>query len=119
MFQQDVESSDWVNFRTPLENEPSKMAATFWGVFESFLNTYAPPRTKNVRNEFTLWLRWSVRDLIAGRDKMKKVATKSPQWPAYKVLRNRCSNSMREAIQDYHYGLIEETRNDPKNVEDY
>ena len=51
------------------------------------------------------------------RDKRKKAATKNPSlWPAYKRLRNQCTKSIRKVIQDYHHGLVEETRNDPRKV---
>ena len=33
LFQQHLQEADWANFLTPLENEPSKMVATFQGVF--------------------------------------------------------------------------------------
>ena len=53
---------------------------------------------------------------MAKRDKMKKLLQKSPSvWPAYKRLRNQCTYSIK-AIQDYHHGLVEETRNDPKKM---
>ena len=48
---------------------------------------------------------------------MKKAATKSSSlWPAYKRLCNQCTNSIQKVSQDYHYSLVEETRNDPKKV---
>ena len=54
------------------------MVATFSYVFESLLNTHAPLRLKNLRDEFTPWLTSSLRDLMTKRDKMKKAATRRP-----------------------------------------
>ena len=117
LFQQDLQDIDWVNLLTPLENEPRKMVAIFQDFVESLLDTHALLRTKKVCNEFTPWLTSSVRDLMTKRDKMKKAAAKNPSlWPAYKRLRNQCTNSIRKAVQDYRHGLVEETRNDPKKM---
>ena len=77
LFQQDLQGIDWVALLTPLENEPSKMAATFHDVFDSLLDMHAPLKLKKLRNEFTPWLTRSLRDLTAKRDKMKKAATKA------------------------------------------
>ena len=89
------------------------MVATSQDVFESLLNMHAPRKINKVRNEFASWLTSSVRDIMTKRDKMKKAATKNPSlWPAYTKLRSQRTNSIRKAIQDYHHGLVEETRQD-------
>ena len=62
----------------PLENEPSKMVATFQDVFDSLLDMHAPLKLKKLRNEFTPCLTRSVKDLMANRDKRKKAATENP-----------------------------------------
>ena len=78
---------------------------------------HTPRKINNVRNEFTPWLTSSIRDIITRRDTMKKASTKNPSiWPAYKRLRNQCTNSIWKTIQDYHQRLVEETRNDHKTM---
>ena len=78
LYQQDLQGVDWVNFLTPLENEPNKMVATFQDVFESLPNMHAPCKISKVRNEFTPCLISSVRDIMTKRDKVKKAAIKKP-----------------------------------------
>ena len=68
LFQQDLQGIDWANLLTPLENEGRKTVATFQDVFESLLNTHVPLRIKKLRDELTLWLTFSVRDLMTKRD---------------------------------------------------
>ena len=93
------------------------MVAICQDVFESLLNMHAPYKINKISNEFTPWLTSSVGDIMTKRDKMKKAATKNPSlWPAYKKLRNQCTNLIRKTIQDYHHGLVEETGNDPKKM---
>ena len=51
------------------------------------------------------------------RDQAKKDAINSPDlWQAYKTLRNKVTKAIRDALQSYYLGIIDENRENPKRM---
>ena len=92
IFQYDLQQIDWETILTPFANDSSAMAGTFQEIFESLLNTHAPIKKPRVRSEFAPWLTPSLRKSMETKDKLKKVAAKSPgMWSAYRKQPNKVS----------------------------
>ena len=48
------------------------------------------------------------------RDQAKKDAINSPDlWQAYKTLRNKVTKAIRDALQSYYLGIMDENRENP------
>ena len=115
IFQHDLQQIDWETILTPFANDPSAMAGTFQEIFESLLNIHAPIKKRRVRSEFAPWLTPSIRKSMETRDRLKKIAAKSPEiWSAYSKQRNKVTKEIRNSIQDYYKSLIEKNKGDPK-----
>ena len=66
------------------------MAGTFQEIFEPLLDIHAPIKKRRVRSEFAPWLTQSLRKSMETRDRLKKIAAKSPEmWSAYSKQRNK------------------------------
>ena len=51
------------------------------------------------------------------RDQAKKDAINSLDlWQAYKTLRNKVTKAIRDALQSYYLGIIDENRENPKRM---
>ena len=78
-FQHDMQQMDWETILTPFAGNPSAMADTFQEIFESLLNVHAPIKRRRVRSEFAPCLTQNLRKSIDARDRLKKIAVKSPE----------------------------------------
>ena len=117
LFLHDLQQIDWKTILDPLSSDPSGMANTFQGIFESILNVNAPIKRRRVRSEFAPWLTPSIRKSMATRDRLKKIAIKNPEmWPLYTKQRNRATKEIRNSIQDHYKALINESNGNPKKM---
>ena len=108
---------EWDTILSPLSNDPNSMAATFQEIFESILNIHAPLRKKRIRPDSAPWLTPEIRKLMKVRDQAKKDAINSPDlWQAYKTLRYKVTKAIRDALQLYYLGIIDENRENPKRM---
>ena len=116
-FQYDLHQIEWETILSPLANDPNGIAATFQEIFESILNIHAPLRKKRIRPDPAPWLTPEVRKLMKERDQAKKVAINSLDlWQAYKILRNKVTKAIRDALQSYYLDIIDENRENPKRT---
>eukprot|EP00794_Sanderia_malayensis_P003915 gene3915-4457_t len=93
------------------------MAATFQEIFESILNFHAPLRKKRIRPDPAPWITPEVRKLMKERDRAKKDAMNSLDlWQSYRTLRNKVTKAIRDALQSYYLGLIDENKENPNRM---
>ena len=72
-------------------------------------NRHAPFIEKRVLDRFSPWLSSEIRQQMNNRDKALRKARKSNKktnWHFYKTLRNRCTNSIREAKTNCNKNLL-------------
>ena len=51
------------------------------------------------------------------RDKAKEDAIHTPDlWQAYNTFRNKVTKAIRDALQSYYLGIIDENRDNPKRM---
>ena len=92
------------------------MATTFQEIFESVLDIHAPLKKRRVGSASTPWITPEIRKLMRERDAAKKATKTHPEkWNTYKVLRNKVTQKIRDAIQSHYHGLIED-KGDPKRM---
>ena len=116
-FQQDLDAIDWENILKPLSQDPNKMVSVFQELFDSVLSLHAPIRKRKRKTEYAPWLNAGLRSLMVRRDKAKKDARRNPElWPLYKKLRNEVTKAIRSTMEDHYSGLIEQNKNDPKEM---
>ena len=93
------------------------MATTFQAIFEAILNIHAPLRKKRIRSDPAPWLTAEIRKLVKERDQAKKDAMNSPDLrQAYKTLLNKVFKAIRDALQSYYLGIIDENRENPTRM---
>ena len=92
-----------------------------WAFMEDMLmrniNKHAPIIEKWVKGRFCPWLSPELKNLMNTRDKLHRKARKTnteTDWIAYKQLKNRCNNAVKQAKYEYHRNLQDETCNNPK-----
>ena len=72
-------------------------------------NRHAPFIEKRVKDRFSPWLSSEIRQQMNNRDKALRKARKTnnkTDWHFYKTLRNRCTNSIREAKRNCNKNLL-------------
>ena len=63
------------------------------------------------------WITPKIRKLIKERDRAKRDAINSPDlWLVYKTHRNKVTKAIRDALQSYYLGLIDENKETPKRM---
>lgn len=104
LFQYDLQQT----ILTLFANDPSAMAGTFQEIFKLLLNIHAPIKKKRVRSQCAPWLTPS---LGKSMDRLKKVATKSPELrSAYTKKQNKVTKEIGYSAQDYYKGIIEKEK---------
>ena len=92
------------------------MSTTFQEIFESVLDIHAPLKKRRVGSASTPWITPEIRKLMRERDAAKKATKTHPEkWNTYKLLRNKVTQKIRDAIQSHYHGLIED-KGDPKRM---
>ena len=79
-------------------------------------NRHAPFIEKRVKDRFSPWLSSEIRQQMNNRDKALRKARKTNKKTDlhfYKTLRNRCTNSIREAKTNCNKNLLAENSNNP------
>ena len=120
LFRNDLRQIDWPAILNPLSENPNAMASTFQETFELILDVHAPLKKRRVRGDNAPWLNQSIRNLMRERDLAKRAAERFPEkWSVYKQLRNKVMKEIKVAVQTHYRGLINENKDNQKNVVDY
>ena len=88
-------------------------------MFLKIADTHAPIRTRRVRNKKSPWITTELRELITGRNRLKRQAilTKQPSiWDKYRKERNRISNEIKMAKANYYKSEVEQNVGNPKEI---
>ena len=69
-----------------------------------------------MRSDTAPWITLEIRKLMKDRDKARKDAIKPPDmWQVYKILRNKATKTIRDALQAYYLDIIDENEKKPKS----
>jgi hypothetical protein len=92
-----------------------------WDTFKTTLtrifSIHAPFIEKRVKDRYCPWLTTDIRGVMNDRDKAQRKARKSNKksdWKSYKLLRNRCTSSIRKAKSECNKNLLRENVNKPR-----
>lgn len=84
-------------------------------ILQSSFNTYAPKIVKRVKGWHCPWLSNDIKNHMNERDKLLRKARKSKRssdWKRYKQKKNYCTNTIRNAKNNFQKNLINENRHD-------
>ena len=96
-FREDLKSAPWESLRNCAT--PDEMVEVWSNMFLKIADAHAPMRTRRVRNKKSPWITTELRELITGRNRLKRQAilTKQPSiWDEYKKERNRINNEIKK-----------------------
>lgn len=94
-FREHVKSAPWDSLRNCAT--PDEMIVIWENMFLKIADAHAPIRKQRVRNKKSPWITTELRELIAGRNRLKRQAllTKHPSfWDKYKKERNRINSEI-------------------------
>ena len=103
LFVRDIDSVPWDNILQ--FNDPIVAWASWRDSFMKIVDLHAPTKTKRVRNSFAPWLTPEVKELMHGRDHLKKIAQITNQqedWSAYKQAKNNLNRVIKQSKSDYY-----------------
>ena len=98
---------------------PDEMVEVWASMFSKIADAHAPIRTRRVRNRKSPWITTERRELITGRNRLKRQATLTKQpsiWDEYKKVRNRINNEIKTEKANYYKSKISQNTGDPKEI---
>jgi len=98
---------------------PDEMVEIWENMFLKIAGAHAPIRTRRVRNKKSPWITTELRELITGRNRLKRQAilTKQPSiWDKYRKERNRINNEIKMAKANYYKSEVEQNVGNPKEI---
>ena len=107
-----------VNWNLVLNSTNVNMAVNYFNnIVRQIFDKHAPHIIKRVKGHPCPWLNNDIKSEMNTRDQMLRKArkyNKEDDWVAYKRLRNRCTNMLKQAKSNYHKNLINENSFNPK-----
>ncbi len=117
-FQADLRGQEWELLDSNLCVD--EMWNTWKTLFLNILDRHAPIREKRVKSKPNVpWLTSTIKKQVRERDRLKSLAIRHKSdnyWNAYKTLRNRVTDALRETKAAYYKGEFEKVKHDPKQA---
>ena len=116
-FREDLKSAPWDSLRNC--TTPDEMVEIWENMFLKIADVHAPIRTRRVTNKKSPWITSELRELITGRNRLKRQAilTKQPSiWDKYRKERNRINNEIKMAKANYYKSEVEQNVGNPKEI---
>ena len=117
VFREDLKSAPWEGLRNC--TTPDEMIVIWENMFLKMADAHVPIRMRRVRNKKSPWITTELRELITGRNRLKRQAilTKQPSfWDKYRKERNRINNEIKMANANYYKSEVELNVGNPKEI---
>ena len=117
VFREDLKSAPWESLRNC--TTPDEMIVIWENMFLKMADAHVPIRTWRVRNKKSPWITTEQRELITGRNRLKRhaILTKQPSfWVKYRKERNRINNEIKMANANYYKSEVELNVGNPKEI---
>ena len=115
LMNEDLRQADWNLVYD--QNDPNKAWEIFKGITSNIFNRHAPLITKRIKGRPCPWLTSNVRAELNDRDAALRRWRRTKDegdWNIYRRKKNRCTNRIRQARNNYHKELLSENQNNSK-----
>ena len=115
MMNEDLRQADWNLVYE--QNDPNKAWEMFKVLTSNIFNRHAPLITKRINGRPCPWLTSNVRAELNDRDAAQRRWRRTKDegdWNIYRRKKNRCTNRIRQARNNYYIELLTENQNNSK-----